>query len=77
MSCCRWTRANNSNGNDGITAFQWAGKAERIQRRRVIHVSSVGSFSGQQTLSDQFNLQDLTMRLSQEVITINRFRIPS
>ena len=62
------TRANTSTTGDagtGIAALEWAGKNERIQGRRVIHVSSLGSFAdNKQTIRDHFNLQqDLTVAL--------------
>ena len=70
------TRANTSNGNAGITAFEWAGKAERGKGRDSCLVSGV--ICREADRSRSINLQDLTMRPpSQEVITFNRFRIPS
>ena len=53
------TRDNTSNGDAGITAFDWAGKAEREKGRRVIHVSSLGSFAEKQTARDQLTCRTL------------------
>ncbi|KAG7336755.1 hypothetical protein IV203_022853 [Nitzschia inconspicua] len=57
------TQASNKTGQAGVDAFEWAGKRERESGRRVIHVSSLGSFAHKQTIRDQFNLREVKMRL--------------
>ncbi|KAG7372884.1 hypothetical protein IV203_033608 [Nitzschia inconspicua] len=57
------TQASNKTAQAGTDAFEWAGKRERESGRRVIHVSSLGSFADKQTIRDQFNLREVMMRL--------------
>ena len=57
------TQANSPTGEAGLDAFEWAGKSKRKSGRRVIHVSSLGSFANKQTIRDQFNLREVRMRL--------------
>jgi len=57
------TQADNSTGEAGADAFQWAGKNNRVNGRRVIHVSSLGTFANKQTIRDQVNLREVSMNL--------------
>ena len=57
------TQANSPTGEAGAEAFQWAGKPERVNGRRVIHVSSLGTFADKQTIRDQVNLREVSMSL--------------
>jgi hypothetical protein len=52
-----------SSKSDGIAAFEWASDdGERVNKRRVIHVSSLGSFADKGTVRETVSLQEITMR---------------
>ena len=57
------TQANTQTGAVGAAAFRWAGMKTRVGGRRVIHVSSLGSFANKQTIRDEVNLREEPMRL--------------
>jgi len=57
------TQANSPTGEAGADAFAWAGTKERVNGRRVIHVSSLGTFASKQTIRDQVNLREVSMSL--------------
>ena len=59
------SKANDSEtGPDGMAAFNWTGASvnRRILKRRVIHVSSLGSFASKQTQRDSICLREIRMR---------------
>lgn len=57
------TKAWNAVSNDdGIAAFNWAGNDTRKENRRVIHVSSLGAFTGKQTERDSIGLEEIAVR---------------
>lgn len=57
------TKANSSTGQAGTDAFRWAGMAKRKKGRRVIHVSSLGTFADKQTIRNEVNLRKVSIGL--------------
>jgi hypothetical protein len=56
------TSCEENTASDGIAAFQWTGGVNRINMRRVIHVSSQGAFANKQRQRDEVQLLELNMR---------------
>jgi hypothetical protein len=57
-----YTNAQDSaSSGDGVAAFNWTGHEGRENNRRVIHVSSFGSYAVKQTQRDATSLRDIRM----------------
>ena len=56
------TTAKSETSVDGLAAFGWAGKKNRIGQRRVIHASSLRAYSTDERILGSNNLENTTIR---------------